>query len=414
MTGWLFQHLLKVNTPNPFWSFPKALTQMAERIVNIPQSVRIMSFANVLNQEVPKKILDGALRKDRLASTYLFYGEVGIGKWALALELAKAINCQNNENQGGDDCLSCRKTDKLIHPDVKMIFPVPSVKTPEEMERFRKEKIKDPYAIVKFEKNVNIPVDQIRQMQKELDLKPFEAKRKVVIITEVENMHPASANSLLKTLEEPPRDSHLILTTTDINRLLPTVVSRCQQIRFGKIPSSLIEKRLKQNYRVPEKKASLYAKISNGSLGKAIELVQGEKENIRQDAMGLIKTALEEKTVEIIERIDELQNKWDRNSILEMFEFLISLFRDIYLTLETSCSQKLINHDIASEVVKLSEKFKRQNKIEEALKAIDQIRMECKTRNVNLKLALLTLCFQLRDLSQNKPIYYNVRSGSIG
>jgi len=373
-----------------------------------------MSFADVLNQEVPKKILDGALRKDRLASTYLFCGEVGIGKWALALELAKAINCQSNENQVCDDCLSCRKIDKLIHPDVKMIFPVPSVKTPEETERFRKEKIKDPYAIVKFEKNVNIPVDQIRQMQKELDLKPFEAKRKVVIITEVENMHPASANSLLKTLEEPPPDSHLILTTTDINRLLPTVVSRCQQIRFGKIPSSLIEKRLKQNYRVPEKKASLYAKISNGSLGKAIELVQGEKENIRQDAMGLIKTALEEKTVEIIERIDELQNKWDRNSILEMFEFLISLFRDIYLTLETSCSQKLINHDIASELVKLSEKFKRQNKIEEALKAIDQIRMECKTRNVNLKLALLTLCFQLRDLSQNKPIYYNVRSGSIG
>ena len=389
-----------------------------------------MSIANVLNQEIPKKILTGALKKDMLASAYLFYGEVGTGKWALALELAKAINCENNENQARtlcletcDGCLSCRKIDKLIHPDVKMIFPVPfsSAKTQAErdkrqeaMEKFKKEKIKEPYTIVKFEKNINIPVDQIREMQKELCLKPFEGKRKVVIITEVENMHPSSANSLLKTLEEPPQDSNLILTTTDINRLLPTVVSRCQQIRFGKIPSLLIEKRLKENYEIPERKASFYAKISNGSLGKATDFIGGEKENIRQDAIGLLETSVERDTGKIIDKVNELQNKWDKNSILEMFEFLISLFRDIYLTLESSVKEQMVNYDIASEVVKLSEEFKRQNRVEEALKVIDQIRMDCKTKNVNLRLALLTLCFELRDLSQNKPIHYNVRTGFIG
>jgi DNA polymerase-3 subunit delta' len=388
-----------------------------------------MSFANVLNQEIPKKILSGALRKNMLASAYLFYGEAGIGKWALAMELAKAINCENleippkagNENQARilcleacDNCLSCRKIDKLIHPDVKMIFPVPSVKTQEETERFKKEKIKDPYTIVKFEKNVNIPVDQIRQMQRELYLKPFEGKRKVVIIAEVENMHPSSANSLLKTLEEPPPDSNLILTTTDMNRLLPTVVSRCQQIRFGKIPSPLIEKRLKERYQIPQEKASFYAKISNGSLGKATEFIGGEKVNIRQDAIGLLETSVERNTAKIIDKVDELQNKWNKNSILEMLEFLVSLFRDIYLTLETSGKDKLLNYDIASEVVKLTEKFNRQNKVEEALKIIEQIRMDCKTRNVNLKLALLTLCFELRDLSLDKPIHYDVRSRFMG
>jgi DNA polymerase-3 subunit delta' len=388
-----------------------------------------MSFTNVLNQEIPKRILWGALKKNMLASAYLFYGEAGTGKWALALELAKAINCENlqippkagNENQARilcletcDNCLSCRKIDKLIHPDVKMIFPVPSVKTQEEMERFKKEKIKDSYTIVKFEKNVNIPVDQIRQMQKELCLKPFEGKRKVVIITEVENMHPSSANSLLKTLEEPPPDSSLILTTTDINRLLPTVVSRCQQIRFGKISSPLIEKRLKERYLIPEEKASFYAKISNGSLGKATDFIDGEKENVRRDAIGLLQTSVERDTAKIIQKVDELQKRWDKNSILEMFEFLISLFRDIYLTLETSGKEKLLNYDIAAEVVKLTEKFDRQNKVEEALKVVDQIRVDCKTRNANVKLALLTLCFELRDLSENNPTHYNVRSGLIG
>jgi DNA polymerase-3 subunit delta' len=377
----------------------------------------------LLNQEIPKKILSGALKKDMLPSAYLFYGGVGTGKWALALEVAKAINCENlqiplkagNENQACDQCLSCRKIEKLIHPDVKMIFPVPSVKTQEEKERFKKEKINEPYTIVKFDKNVNIPVDEIREMQNKLYLKPFEGKRKVVIITEVENMHPSSANSLLKTLEEPPKDSHLILTTTDINRLLPTVVSRCQQIRFAKIPYFLVEKRLKERYQIPEEKASFYAKISNGSLGKALDFLQGEKENIRQDAILLIETSGEKNTGKIIDQVDALQNKWDKNSILEMFEFLISLFRDVYLTLETFKTDKeqLLNYDIASEVVKLSERFKRQNKVEEALKLVDRIRTDCKTKNVNLKLALLTLCLKLRDLSQNKPIYYDVKSGLI-
>jgi DNA polymerase-3 subunit delta' len=364
-----------------------------------------MSFVDVLNQEIPKRILSGALKKDMLASAYLFYGEVGTGKWALALEVAKAINCEDDKNKPCDECLSCRKIDKLIHPDVKTIFPVPSVKTEEEKERFKREKIKDPYAIVKFEKNVNIPVDEIREMQNNLYLKPFEGKKKVVIITEVENMHPSSANSLLKTLEEPPKDSHLILTTTDINRLLPTVVSRCQQIRFSKIPSLLIEKRLNERYQIPSDKASFYAKISNGSLGKALDYIQGEKENIRNDAILLLETSGESNTGKIIDKVDEFLNSWNKNSILEMFEFLISLFRDIYLTLEASNKEQLLNYDIAFEVVKLSERFKRQNKVEEALKLIDQIRIDCKTKNANLKLALLTLCLKLRDLSQNKPIH---------
>ena len=380
-----------------------------------------MSLANVLDQEFPKRILSGALKKDMLASTYLFCGEAGTGKWALALELAKAINCERDGNhapilrlESCDLCSSCRRIDRLIHPDVKTIFPVPSVKTPEETERFRKEKIKDPYVTVKFERNVNIPVDQIREMQKELSLRPFEGKRKVVIIAQVENMHPASANSLLKTLEEPPPDSNLILTTTDINRLLPTVVSRCQQIRFGKIPSGLIERRLKESCRIPEEKASFYARISNGSLGQALDFIQGGKEDIRQDALVMLKTAVEGDTAEIIHRVDELQSEWDRNSLLEMFEFLISLFRDMYLALEISGKEQMVNYDIASEVVKLSEKFKRQNKVEEAVKLIDLIKSDCKTKNVNLKLALLTLCFELRNLSQNHSIHCDLRSGLIG
>ncbi len=93
---------------------------------------------------------------------------------------------------------------------------------------------------------------------------------------------------------------------------------------------------------------------------------------------------------------------------------MISFFRDMYLTLEIFGKEDMVNYDIASEVVKLSEKFKRQNRVEEALELIDRIRSDCKTKNVNLKLALLTLCFELRNLSRNPPIHGDVRSGLIG
>jgi DNA polymerase III delta prime subunit len=131
-----------------------------------------MSFERVLDQRVPKRILSGALKNNLLASAYLFYGDRGTGKWAMALELAKAINCEKSQGEACDACASCLKIGKMGHPDVKMIFPVPSSKSDEknqeETERFRRLKSENPYAIVKFEKNVNIPVEQIRAMQREI------------------------------------------------------------------------------------------------------------------------------------------------------------------------------------------------------------------------------------------------------
>jgi DNA polymerase-3 subunit delta' len=360
-----------------------------------------MAFNKVLNQKVPKRILSGALRKNLLASTYLFYGEEGTGKWAMALELAKAINCEKNQGEACDVCSSCQKIDKMIHPDVKMIFPLPSAKSEEkgreEIERYKKQKREDSYTIVRFEKNVNIPVEQIRAMQRDISLKPFEATRKVVIIAEAERMHIASANSLLKTLEEPPADATLILTTGDVNRLLPTVVSRCQQIRFGKIPQKMIEEKLMVVYKVDKEKASYCAHLSFGSYGKALDFLRGEKQDIRQEALGLLDVATEGHTSQIIRKVNGVIDRWDRNSILEMFEFLITIFRDIYMSMEGF--DRFINSDLKCGVVKLREKFKRQNNVEDAFRTIDQIRVECQVRNASLKLALLSLCLKVKELS---------------
>jgi len=361
-----------------------------------------MSWNKVLDQRVPKRILSGALRKNLLASAYLFYGEQGTGKWAMALELAKAVNCEKGQEEACDVCSSCRKIDKMIHPDVKLLFPVPSVKSEEkgmkEMERYRELKREQPYSIVRFERSINIPVEQIRAIQREIYLKPYEGRKKVVIIADAENMHISSASSLLKTLEEPPRDAILILTTSEVNKLLPTVVSRCQQIRFGKIPSKMIEEKLMEVCNLPREKASYCASMSNGSLGRALEFLEGWKEDLRKDAVELVKVATESTTGQIICTINRILDKWDRNSVLEMFEFLISILRDVQMVLEGF--DGLINTDMKAEVVKLSEKFKRQNKVEDASRMLDQVRMDCQIRNASQKLALLSWCLKIKGLSQ--------------
>jgi DNA polymerase-3 subunit delta' len=357
-----------------------------------------MSFERVLDQRVPRRILSGALKNNLLASAYLFYGDQGTGKWAMALELAKAIICEKGRGDACDTCASCLKVEKMSHPDVKMIFPVPSAesgeKSQKETERVRKLKSQNPYTIVKFEKNVNIPVEQIRAMQREIALKPFQAKRKVIVIDQAEKMHVSSANSLLKTLEEPPADANLILTSNDLNKLLPTAVSRCQQIRFAKIPPRIIADELMGAHQLDKERASYYANVCNGSYGRALEFLQGEKENLREDALSLLDAAATGATGRIVHAVEDLLGRWDRNSVLEMFEFLAALFRDVRMVM--AGSDRLINSDLAPEVVKLSRKFKRQNTVEEAFQLVEQIRIDCQTRNASQKLALLRLCLEMK------------------
>lgn len=361
-----------------------------------------MAFSSVLDQKIPKRILSGALRRDLLASAYLFYGEQGTGKWAMALELAKAINCEKSQGEACDNCDSCRRIERMVHPDVKVIFPLPSAKSKDkdekEMERYKKLKREEPYATVRFDRGVNIPVEHIRAMQREIYLKPFEARRKVIIIAEAERMHNASANSLLKTLEEPPADANLILTSNDINKLLPTVVSRCQQIRFGQIPAELIQQRLTESCHMDEEKASYLANISNGSYGRALDSLQGDKESLRQDAVDLVKVAAGGKTTPIIQAVNQMLEKWDRNSILQMLELLASVFRDIYMVQQGH--RRLVNADMEPDMFKLSRKFERQNKVERAFQMVDQIRFDCQARNASQKLGLLNLCLTIKDLAR--------------
>ncbi len=169
-----------------------------------------MSFEDVKGQGEAIKFLKAAISSGKMAHAYIFAGPVGCGRSLLARNFAKAVNCENLENAPCDLCLSCRKIDKDIHPDVRWIK--------------------------KDEKNTEIKIDEIRKLESQIILKPYEGRYKVYIVVNAELMSMEAANSFLKTLEEPPPNSLLILTTGNTKDLLLTIVSRCQVMRLKPPP----------------------------------------------------------------------------------------------------------------------------------------------------------------------------------
>jgi DNA polymerase-3 subunit delta' len=278
-----------------------------------------------------------------------------------------------------------------------MIFPIPSTNTKEEMERFKTEKVEDPYTIVKFNRVANIPVDDIREMLKTLNLKPYEGKKRVVIVSEVEKLSYSASNSLLKTLEEPPPNSLLILTTSNLNTLLPTVISRCQLLRFQRIPDSLLEAEIKNRFGLDPESVSYYVKISRGSLGQAISLAKGETKEIRNLGMELLDLIRKDKSLEIVDFTESTVRVYGRESMVELFEFIVSYLRDVYINMELKEKGDLVNSDLKAQIDQLSKDFKDTESVEEGIKLSEKIKRDCQS-NVNLRLALLNFYIRLKQI----------------
>jgi DNA polymerase-3 subunit delta' len=168
-----------------------------------------MFFNDIEGHEGPLQILKRAIAHGTLAHAYLFSGEYGIGKKMTALGLAAAVNCAAASPDGGcGSCPSCRKVASGGHPDVHLLAA----------------------------EGNEIKIDQVREAQADLALRPFEGNKKVLIVDGAEGLNAASANAFLKTLEEPPGDALIILITAMPQGLLPTIRSRCQEIVFHQLP----------------------------------------------------------------------------------------------------------------------------------------------------------------------------------
>ena len=197
-------------------------------------------------------LLRHSLEMSNLAHAYLFVGPPHVGKTTLALDLAQALNCQGKEPPCGE-CQSCRKIVSGKHADITIIGLDSAKGSGETKPR------------------VEVSIDDIRDLQRNASLPPYEGKYKLFIIDGAEFLSSEAANSLLKTLEEPPPRVIMLLLTAEELQLLPTVVSRCQRVELRPMSNGEVERVLVESRGVDDDRARLLARLCQGCLGWALK-----------------------------------------------------------------------------------------------------------------------------------------------
>jgi DNA polymerase-3 subunit delta' len=324
-------------------------------------------FSEIIGQERTISFLKGVMARGKIPHAYLFAGIPGIGKTTTALALTQAINCKEQVNEEAcGQCQTCRQIRSGNFPDLVFIKP----------------------------DGQNIKIEQIRNLNRTLSFKPFSGKYRVSIIRKAEVMTDEAANSLLKTLEEPPADNVIILNVTEPLALFPTIVSRCQEVLFQPIPARDIVDWLVVNQSLEEDKAHVLAKISEGSLGKAIHMCEGEFIKKREYLIsrliqlpGLsseeaLEMALEHKRRRKEQASDEMgDGEWD---LFDMLSIWKSWYRDLLL-IKLDCSADfLINLDFSQKLKNISRHFKIENLIE-SFHMVDRSQKDLlQSRNVDI------------------------------
>lgn len=361
-----------------------------------------MPFENIIGQKRVISIIERTLTSKRLPHALLLYGPEGVGKEAVALELAKTLFCQKDEIYC-NTCSDCRRVGQLSHPDLILIYPAPKQPKNEELQGIRTSLVKNPYYRTQPWANPFILIDIIRNLKKTVSMTSYENKGRVVLILDAHRMTTEAANSLLKILEEPLGRLTMVLISSQINLLLPTIVSRCQKIRFDPLAWQDIENALVEKEKVNPAQAKIFARMSFGSYRRALELLEedvDQKQNLMIDI--LRKVIMPD--LDILLTVESLVNQQDKKTIKDLIALMLIWFRDAMvmelLTNENDYNEKIINvdrQDTLNKFVMNLEKIDYNqviSKIEQALELID--------RNVYLNLVLLKLLFELKILMRRK------------
>ena len=326
-----------------------------------------MPFTDILGHDRIIEVLRRTLRGGKTAHSYLFEGVPGCGRKKTALTLIQALFCTALPDDACGVCPSCRKIEGGNHPDIHLLSPLPDKR--------------------------DISVDQLREMQRELSLRPYEAPRKACIIDPAERLNASSANSLLKTLEEPPGNALIILLTENAGMLLSTVRSRCQLIRFAPLSPEHVLSLLERSGMALET-AALVAPMSGGSLQKALELDNESLSVRRESVLSRVGQMNINRIATVFDAAEELSG--NRDATLELLDMLLSFFRDaVHLG---AGSKEIVNSSVRPAIESIASKWPLPRNME-LLERIYETRRAVQ-RNANPKLSLDQLFMSMADRSR--------------
>lgn len=320
-----------------------------------------MTFARILGHESQKDLLRRAVAADRLSHAYLFEGPEGIGKRLMALALARNIFCLNGNGCG--DCSACRKVDHNNHPDLHLLEP----------------------------DGVGIKIEQIRILQKELSYRPLEAPRKICLIDGAEKLNPAAGNALLKTLEEPSKDTLLILLTSMPDKVLATIRSRCQRLPFLRISREKVMKVLCDQLDIDETQAHILTSLANGSFKKALGKDRDLFIERRKDLLKQLSALSRGSIVPLFNLADKLAG--EKELLPDILEIFQAFYRDLLLFKHGRQESELVNIDLMGKIHRVAAR----ETIPSLLKKLDALETARRQlpRNVNRQLAMEVMLIQL-------------------
>jgi DNA polymerase III subunit delta' len=341
---------------------------------------KIKSFSQITGQETAVSFLKRMISRDKIPHAFLFTGIAGVGKTTTALAFCQALNCLEPVN--GEGCGRCRPCRQLLSgnfPDFMYIEP----------------------------DGQNIKIEQIREVNRGMGFKPVAGAYRVVVINRAELMTTEAANSFLKTLEEPPPGNVIILKVKEPLDLLSTIVSRCQKIPFRPLPLSVVRQFLIDEKGSDEETASLIAGISDGSLGRAMQISESSYLEARQKSIsniiqlpGIKKTQAIELAMEYAQEVKKKEH--DDAGGIDLFELIgiwKTWYRDLIIIKVGGPVNLLINADFSRKLKALSRNITLY-KLLESFSLLDRAQMDLnKNPNVGLMMENLFLDLNRPDNS---------------
>jgi DNA polymerase-3 subunit delta' len=362
-------------------------------------------FDNIHGHDKPLILLTNFLKSEKIPHALLFTGQEGIGKYFTALQFIKLANQSEILNNASLD----KKISNLSEPYVKFILPLPRGKgetnknspteklSDELLEQVNSElrkKIKNPYHKISIEKANNIKINSIREIKKTLTLNYSNIKYRFVVISDAHLMNDEAQNALLKSLEEPPAGVIFILLTPFKNRLLPTINSRCWEIKFNPLSHKDVEYILIDFLSIDKNEAAKVSLFSNGSVNTALELLENDYKTLIDKIIMVLRYSLGKRYHSAFKELNDISLMYSKNHIKFVLEFLNRWFKDAqryrlnldnyefnnYLDVLERFNNKFIDinpNDIVGKLNKLAE-------------AVD--------KNVNLNILSMNIIFELASI----------------
>jgi DNA polymerase-3 subunit delta' len=343
------------------------------------------------------------LSEDRLTSSLLFAGRKGVGKWLVAQELAAAATCPEGGAQACGECASCRQAGNYSHPDILYLFPLPKDKWEPLYFPYLEQKRQEPFAAASNDVSSFITIDSIRRFESKLARKPSLSRNRVGIIYEAERMLPAAMDALLKTLEEPPPASWLIVIT-DQPRFLPqTILSRLMRVNFPPLSDDFVSDYLKRRFDIDDSQAKVLVRFAAGSLYQANTLIEGDYAETREAAIKMFESALHLAPADLY--IKHVNNSAldSREKVEQLLIHWQSFIRDLaYLSLESGrtdpsgMSEQLIYADLQGEYSRCAQRVNSFAEFALSNENLEKTRGELR-RNVNPRMAAIDFLLELTE-----------------